>query len=245
MKPYSSEEYVPYNSINAIVPIAIRIVNPTSVVDIGCGRGAWLKSFMNHGITDVIGVDGKWMEGKIVIPKDKFIGHDLTHPLELNRRFDLAVCLEFAEHIGKEHSSRIVSMLTSLSHVVMFSAAIPGQDGDHHVNEQWPDYWAALFAKYGYVPVDTIRGKIWNDSRVDWAYAQNTIFFVDSVALVQYPSMTIITLNENMLSIVHPKLYAAKCVAATRWYIILKKIWLKVFGYGLNPAKTKIEELVS
>ena len=54
-KIYVYDYHFPRDSINAIVPIAIRLVKPNSVVDVGCGPGAWLKAFMNQGITDVLG----------------------------------------------------------------------------------------------------------------------------------------------------------------------------------------------
>jgi hypothetical protein len=96
-----------------------------------------------------------------------------------------------------------VDCLTRLGQVVLFSAAIPHQGGTHHVNEQWPDYWAALFERHAYTVVDAIRPRIWNDPDVEWWYAQNTLLFVhrDSRARVSAPA------GAGPLAIVHPRSY--------------------------------------
>jgi hypothetical protein len=64
--------------------------------------------------------------------------------------------------------------------VVLFSAAIPFQGGTHHLNEQWPDYWAALFKNHDYVPIDCIRRGIWGNQQVEWYYAQNVLLFASA-----------------------------------------------------------------
>jgi SAM-dependent methyltransferase len=231
-KIYVYDYHFPHDSINAIVPIAIRLVKPDSVVDVGCGPGAWLKAFMNQGITDVLGVDGLWWKARLVIPTENFVAHDLKQPLELGRRFDLAVCLEFGEHLEKEYSSRIVKMLTESSSVVLFSAAVPFQGGGHHVNEQWPTFWAELFAQYGYVPVDAVRSEVWTNNKVESFYVQNTLFYVDSKLLEKYPLLFAAykLTNPNMLAIIHPRLYLQKCAETFQPYVIIRKACRKILG---------------
>ena len=77
-----------------------------------------------------------------------------------------------------ERGERFVADLVALAPVVLFSAAIPGQGGTDHINEQWQDYWARLFAKHDYVALDFLRLKFWNDSRIEWWYRQNIILYV-------------------------------------------------------------------
>lgn len=86
--------------------------------------------------------------------------------------------MEVAEHLYPEFAPNFVKLLTSLSNVVLFSAAIPYQGGVHHVNEQSPGYWADLFAKEGYVCIDCLREKIWEDESILWWYRQNIMIFV-------------------------------------------------------------------
>jgi len=139
---------------------------------------------MGYGIKKCLGIDGEWIDkidkNMLEILLQNFKVHDLRKPLTLKERFDLCICLEIAEHLPFRYSKTLVNSLTDLSPVILFSAAIPLQGGEGHVNEQWPDYWASLFEKKGYVVVDYIRDKIWMDESVEWWYAQNSLFFADS-----------------------------------------------------------------
>ena len=65
----------------------------------------------------------------------------------------------------------------ALAPAVLFSAAIPGQGGRGHINEQWPTYWQELFGRHDYVPIDCVRSKVWHEPTVNAWYRQNTIVF--------------------------------------------------------------------
>ena len=93
--------------------------------------------------------------------------------------------------------------------VVFFSAAIPFQGGDHHINEQWPDYWAGLFKCHDYLPIDCVRGKIWGNSDVEWWYAQNALVFASSTVIQTAPALRreYERTNPRQLCMVHPKLH--------------------------------------
>jgi hypothetical protein len=71
-------------------------------------------------------------------------------PARLSGVFDIALCLEVAEHVPAHLAPRLVAFLTSLSPVVVFSAATPGQGGQSHINEQPPSYWSRLFNSDGF-----------------------------------------------------------------------------------------------
>lgn len=97
------------------------------------------------------GIEGPYIKGvPMAIPEDKILLQDLKEPITLDRRFDLAMSVEVAEHIPAEYADTLIRSLTSLSDVIVFSAALTGQGGIYHVNEQMPEYWAELFARYGY-----------------------------------------------------------------------------------------------
>lgn len=167
-------------SARAMVPTVVDLVRPRSVVDVGCGIGAWLSVFYEAGVHDVVGIDGPYVDrSQLLIPASCFIGHDLEQPIALQRQFDLVVSLEVAEHLSPDHAGRFVESLAGLGRAVLFSAAIPGQGGEHHVNEQWPQYWAAKFAEHGFVGIDCMRARVWNREDVDWWYAQNSFLYVD------------------------------------------------------------------
>lgn len=96
--------------------------------------------------------------------------------------------------------------LTSFSDVILFSAAIPNQGGTHHVNEQWPSYWAEKFLARGFVPADCIRFKLWNDKNISFWYRQNLIIFVRKNALHKYPMLER-EVSKPLPDAVHPELW--------------------------------------
>jgi SAM-dependent methyltransferase len=213
MVPYTEEYYQAHRenarrSARVLVPLVLQYVRPRSVIDVGCGQGTWLAVFREHGVGDVWGVDGDYVDrARLEIPTELFHAADLTLPLVVDRRFDLAVSLEVAEHLPAECADLFVDSLTHLSALVLFSAAIPHQGGAHHVNEQWPEYWAARFRTRRFEPVDCLRRRVWDDERVEWWYAQNTFLYAEAEYLQRQPLLR----QEHAfaggaaLPLVHPK----------------------------------------
>ena len=192
-------------SADEILPIILDLLHPGSIVDIGCGAGHWLASAHELGVKDTLGVDGGWvLETKLAIPREKFVAHDLATPLSIGRRFDLALSLEVAEHLPASHAKSFVKTVCEAADRVIFSAALPGQGGRHHVNEQWPAYWADLFQACGYQCHDILRQRIWNNPLVAWYYAQNIMVFVRA------GSLTHLGPPSQPLSLVHPALWSAQ-----------------------------------
>ncbi len=177
-------------SARALVPILLELVEPASVVDVGCGRGAWLCAFQECGVSEVRGVDGAYVEReKLLVAPERFTAADLRRPEQLTGRYDLALCLEVAEHLPASVAPELVAALTRLSPVVVFSAAIPGQSGTEHVNEQWPEYWDGLFAERSYRLVDVIRPRVYGDSRIEWWYRQNMVLYASAEGLAKWPRL--------------------------------------------------------
>jgi SAM-dependent methyltransferase len=184
-------------------------VAPRSVVDLGCGHGIWLETFVRHGVDDYLGIDGDWVPlEKLHFPRERFLAARLDRPLRLARRFDLAVSLEVGEHLPERGAKRFVRNIAALAPTVLFSAAVPYQRGTDHLNEQWPDYWAALFREHGYVVLDGLRPLVWSSDAVFSFYRQNVLMFAAPQAIEAHPLLaqdrerTV----EEQLSIVHPEL---------------------------------------
>jgi hypothetical protein len=168
------------HAATVVVPTVMELLNPSSVCDVGCGIGSWLAVFREHGAGDVLGIDGDYVPpDALAIPPELYLERDLTGGVELDRRFDLAVSLEVAEHLPADAAAGFVDSLVALAPAVLFSAAIPQQGGRNHVNEQWPDYWAEHFARHGYLPVDCIRPRIWDRPGVAFWYQQNILIFAE------------------------------------------------------------------
>ncbi len=183
------------------------------VVDIGCGRGEWLTAGLGRGSTTALGIDGPWNQhayeptGPV-----QFRPCDLAEAStgELSgllggERFDLAISVEALEHIPPAAGARVVESLTSSSGLVLFSAAIPGQGGRDHQNEQWQSHWAAEFAKHGYLPYDLVRPALWSRADIEPWYRQNILVYaatppIDGLA----PAST------EFLDLVHPDVFTPR-----------------------------------
>ena len=177
-------------SARRIVPLLQEMMPVDSVVDLGCGNGAWLSVFRERGASRILGIEGDWIdETQLLIPTDCFRRARLEAPFEVEGTFDLSMSLEVAEHLPPDRADGFVDTLCGLAPVVLFSAAIPFQGGQNHFNEQWPDYWAELFARRGYRPVDTLRLAVWEDREVEWWYKQNLLIFANDAALAAHPKL--------------------------------------------------------
>jgi SAM-dependent methyltransferase len=193
-------------SAAVLVPLIMDHIDPRRVIDVGCGEGWWAHEFATHGC-EVIGVDGGYVTGSPL--GDRFLPHNLATPLpdHLAGRFDLAVCLEVAEHLPAARADGLVADLCRLAPVVLFSAAIPGQGGVGHVNEQWPRYWVDRFADCRYWASGALRWLIWDDGRVENWYKANTLVFARDPG--QYPALFDTPLAPPW-PVVHPVLYDAR-----------------------------------
>jgi SAM-dependent methyltransferase len=196
-------------SADVILPLVFDAVPAASVIDVGCGLGTWLAVAREHGVERILGIDASYVDRRqLEIPVEAFRAADLRRPLEIDDSFDLALSLEVAEHLPPELASRFVSLLTQLAPAILFSAAVPMQGGTGHLNEQWPGYWADLFQNQGYVGVDYVRPKIWDDDRVRYFYAQNTVLYVAEGRLPDYPALSRGAADIGRpRSLVHPRLY--------------------------------------
>lgn len=210
---YQNEQDSSLQSARIIAPLVYQHVEPESVVDVGCGVGGWLLAFSDLGATRVHGYDGEWVNPDMLkIPRECFTAHDIGQPVPDEQTFDLAVNLEAAEHLPPESSDVLIDSLARLSKVILFSAAIPNQEGRNHVNEQWPDYWVSRFAKRDYRALDFIRPQVWDNPDVRWWYKQNAMLFAHDDAFETNESLRQLVDDcpPEPLALVHPELFQEK-----------------------------------
>jgi SAM-dependent methyltransferase len=198
-----------YQSAKRVVPAVVEILSPRSVIDVGCGTGDWLAAFSEQGVSDFLGIDGDYIDkDQLAIPKSAFMECQLPKLPQINRRFDLAVSFEVGEHLPQSAADDFIKAITSLAPVVVLSAAIPGQGGNEHLNEQWPSYWAHLFEKYGFVAIDCLRERFWQDPQVAWYYAQNMFLYISRDEIGRYPNLRdSIVPADRIRPLVHPELH--------------------------------------
>jgi SAM-dependent methyltransferase len=210
VQPYSERFFADHEagarrSAGVVVPLVVDLLAPASVVDVGCGLGTWLSVFREHGVEDVVGVDGAYVDrDSLAIPADRFLARDLTEPLDLGRSFDLAVSLEVAEHLPERAAQTFVDSLARLAPAILFSAAIPEQDGAGHVYGQWPSFWRGLFAPRGLRLVDCVRTEIWSNDAVEFWYRQNMLLFVQPEVVEGRTHLQAELSVRRPLDVVHP-----------------------------------------
>lgn len=185
-----------------VLPIAFELFKPESIIDVGCGLGTWIQTSKSLGIKEVIGLDGAYLNRSLLkISEKEFVEIDLQEKFELNRKYDMAICLEVAEHLPESAADNLIYSLTNHADVILFSAAVPGQTGQNHVNEQWPQYWQNIFEKYGFEMIDSLRSKIWTNEKVDMWYKQNLFLVVKN----NHPLAT--GKKAEVLPLIHPDLF--------------------------------------
>jgi SAM-dependent methyltransferase len=168
-----------------IVPLLQQQFAPSSVLDVGCGQGAWLAVWHSHGVPDLVGVDGSYVDrSRLLFASECFFAHDLGQPFDLARRFGLVQCLEVAEHLPPDSAATLVDSLVRHGDIIVFSAAPPGQGGHDHVNERSYDYWRALFLDRDYLALDCLRPRILSEPAIDPWYRYNTLLYVRRAAIM-------------------------------------------------------------
>jgi SAM-dependent methyltransferase len=206
-----SEKYIHTEGIHnlkdpqEIVPVLMKILNPVSVADIGCGLGTFLYSFKEAGVKEVLGIDGSWVDRKVLgkyLSENEFVEKDLEKPFTLEKKYNLVLSLEVAEHLAAESADLFVKNLVDAGNTIVFSAAIPFQGGQNHVNEQWLPYWEAKFAKHGYVLHDILRPIFWDNPNVLLWYKQNMVLFTKA-AFHADPSLV----RNPLKNVVHCELF--------------------------------------
>jgi SAM-dependent methyltransferase len=159
---------------SAALKIIFDTSPPKSILDVGCGAGTWMRAAVEQGVTDVVGVDGVEVpEDRLYVPRSLIKVLDLSETINLGRHFDVAFCLEVAEHLPEVSAEKLISSIAGHADNVLFSAACPNQPGQHHINCQWPAYWQTRFNEHGYICDDSVRWQIWADERIEPWYRQN------------------------------------------------------------------------
>lgn len=195
-------------SAGAVVPRLFELVQPARVIDVGCGEGHWLLAFEQLG-AEVIGLDGSY-----VTSSPSATASSLTTSRPRSSRISPAASISRSPRSGRASpagAAGFVRDLCQLAPVVVFSAAIPGQGGTGHVNEQWPRYWTELFEAEGFAVSGALRFELWEDDRVENWYRQNLLVAVAPSAAAR-PELA--ELLASPLAppwpIVHPVLYNAR-----------------------------------
>ena len=181
-------------SARVIVPLVLAHLKPRSVLDVGCGAGAWVRAWLDAGCAHVFGVDASYVRPQqLLFPSSRFRAVDVSAPFDAGRSFDLVQCLEVGEHLAPDASETLVDNLVAHAPAVLFSAAPPGQGGEHHVNERPYAFWRELFARRSFELFDFVRPRIAHRPDVEPWYRYNTLLFVRSDRMQELPASVAVT----------------------------------------------------
>ena len=184
-------EYIRHGSLrsaSALLPHVVNALAISSVLDVGCGAGAWLAAYRSLGVSDHIGVDGDYVDrSMLLVETARFLPRDIATPFDLGRQFDLVQCLEVGEHVPIEASAMLMDNIVRHGKRVLFSAAVPGQGGEDHINEQPYEFWRKLFAERSYRLFDFVRPLVQRDYRIEPWYRYNVLFFCRDDVIGELP----------------------------------------------------------
>lgn len=214
-----------------IIQEILEHFSPQSVIDVGCWLWTFVKVLQDKWI-DAYGVDGARVEqDKLFIDQEYFIERDLEKYQTFEQRYDLALSLEVAEHLSDKSAKDFVKTLTSSSDYIVFSAALPNQWWQNHLNEQKPEYREKIFNDEGYIFYDVFRHVFWNNPDIFWRYKQN--MFLVAKQWVSVPNTLI---ERPPRHIIHPALYTLR---HNQMSTIAQ--WKKSFFFYMSLFYTKIK----
>ena len=233
------------SSARVIVPLICEAVHPESVIDIGCGIGVWLSEFRRNGVSIINGVDGGWItKEKLLIEKENIEIYDFENKkgnvnFIKNKRYDLAVCLEMAEHVSAGRANYIVEILEKAADVIYFSGATPYSGGMHHINEQWQSYWVSKFLNRDFVMVDYVRPRIWDNRNVCYFYAEESFVFVKQDKIGDFPALKNEIRDNVICNFVNQIHFKEQIIKATHEWDYLFNMQKKLFRAYIEKFKSE------
>lgn len=143
----NAEDHSYIEKMSDIILTIAKDLNPNIVYDFGCGYGAYISDLHNSTGVEAIGFEEH--------PDTTFYHNireqDLSKPFVLDKKADLTISLEVGEHIPAEYEQVFLDNIANNSgKTVIFSWAVEGQEGHHHVNCKNNDYIILEMQKRGF-----------------------------------------------------------------------------------------------
>jgi hypothetical protein len=222
---YSDMKKASADSYSFLATWIFNYCSPKSAIDWGAGTGELLMALQISHNVRVRALEGHWIkELPTSLPKIYYEFRDLRFPFKLEEKFDVAICLEVAEHLEDEYAQTLIDGICNSSDLIFFSAAIPYQGGTSHVNEQWPIYWAEKFHQAGFVLAHDPREELWDNPEVAAYYKQNLLIFERSEG-----NLKLVVPRP----LIHPSLWERKCIThSLKKKYVLARLIFKIMRWG-------------
>ena len=220
-------------SARIVLPLVVQACEVKGLLDVGCGAGAWLSVAHSLGLQEIAGIDGDYVDRSLLlIDATHFTPHDISKPFDAGRTFDLVQCLEVAEHVPPASSGTLVNNIVRHGPLVLFSAAVPGQGGEDHINEQPYEYWRDLFAACGYRLFDFVRPRVADKPEVEPWYRYNLMLFAHDSLIPHLPAEVACTrvADDARIRDFSPSAYRMR-KAILRWLPNTVVSWLAVWKH--------------
>lgn len=173
---YDQQSEGSLRSARFVVPQIVTLYRPKYIADIGGGIGTWSKAFEECGV-EATCFDGVYVDKSRVMCK-RFMSIDLETPFTFSNEYDIAICLEVAEHLQPIRAEGFIHDLCTIAPVIVFSAATIGQGGTNHLNEQPHHYWHGLFKENGYEVDLKLRARIQSWHEIEPFYRNNIFTYI-------------------------------------------------------------------
>lgn len=132
----------------AIWDYLIDTFQPKSIFDVGCGEGHLINYFYDKGIK-VRASEGLSENINNARLKSCIIEHDYTQDVLKPIKVDMTISCEFVEHVEERFIQNYLPQFCACK-ILVFTHALPNQDGHHHVNCQKAEYWITLMSYFGF-----------------------------------------------------------------------------------------------
>lgn len=204
---------------------------PKRVIEFGCGPGHLTVALADLGI-NVTAIDGFSNPDFRNYDKIKFSKVDLNKYneietfLEFDTKYDVAICTEVAEHLLHDSSEHLINFLTQTAPVVIFSAAVPNQKGNGHINCQNRLFWHQLFLKKNFALIDSLRKEFSYNNKVAIWYKLNIVDYVSK----DYMKLDIELLNTTIENLLFNESNASSLYYETNNILHIKSAYLNYFG---------------
>jgi SAM-dependent methyltransferase len=149
-EPYQHNE-VWMDFFNRIADHIVNELQPHSVLDAGCAMGFLVEALRQRGV-DAWGIDISEYAIQNVLPdfqpycKLGRITELFPHP-----RYDLITSIEVVEHLTAQEAVIAIENLCKHSDDILLSSTPFDFHEPTHANVQPPDYWAAIFNRFGFI----------------------------------------------------------------------------------------------